>query len=166
MIMYPIYPDILNHNILILDSGPGWTKTHGYFIQMGGFMLFEGDNPKGVMTPEIFSQLLKKKKIEFPNITVEEIEDRSKSDARCRRCLRRNTLHRMVLQFSLQCRSYAVAGLFGGSYCCCLSITYNRLLNWLTIYRSRIFWYCYFCNLHTSICSFSSSIDSRGFHLS
>ena len=62
----------------MLDSG--WTKTHGHFIQMGGFMLFEGDNPKGVMTPEIFSQLLKKKKIEFPNITVEEIEDRSKSD--------------------------------------------------------------------------------------
>ena len=43
-------------------------------------MLFEGDNPKGVMTPDIFKELLEEKKIEFPNVTVEEIEDRSKSD--------------------------------------------------------------------------------------
>ena len=64
----------------MLDSG--WTKTHGHFIQMGGFMLFdsEGNIAKGVLTPEIFSQLLEEKKIEFPNVPVEEIEDRSKSD--------------------------------------------------------------------------------------
>ena len=78
--MYPIYPEILNHKILTLDRG--WTKTHGHFIQMGGFMLFdsEGNIAKGVLTPEIFSELLTEKKIEFPNVTVEEIEDRSKSD--------------------------------------------------------------------------------------
>ena len=78
--MYPIYPEILNHKILTLDRG--WTKTHGHFIQMGGFMLFgsEGNIAKGVLTPEVFSELLTEKKIEFPNVTVEEIEDRSKSD--------------------------------------------------------------------------------------
>ena len=43
-------------------------------------MLFEGDTPKGVLSPEIFSELLKAKKIDFPTITEEEIEDRSKSD--------------------------------------------------------------------------------------
>ena len=45
-------------------------------------MLFdsEGDIAKGVLTPKIFSRLLEEKKIEFPNVTVEEIEDRSKSD--------------------------------------------------------------------------------------
>ena len=60
----------------------GWTKTHGHFIQMGGFMLFdsEGNIAKGVLTPKIFSQLLEGKKIEFPKVPVEEIEDRSKSD--------------------------------------------------------------------------------------
>ena len=26
----------------MLDSR-GWTKTHGHFIQMGGFMLFDGE---------------------------------------------------------------------------------------------------------------------------
>ena len=43
-------------------------------------MLFEGDNPKGVLSPRRFSELLTGKKIEFPNVTVDEIEDRSKSD--------------------------------------------------------------------------------------
>ena len=78
--MYPIYPEILNHEILMLDSG--WTKTHGHFIQMGGFMLFdsEGNIANSVLTPKIFSRLLKEKKIDFPKVPVEEIEDRSKSD--------------------------------------------------------------------------------------
>ena len=58
----------------------GWTKTHGHFIQMGGFMLFEGKVAKGVLSPERFSELLTAEKIEFPTVTVEEIEDRSKSD--------------------------------------------------------------------------------------
>ena len=72
--------EILNHKILRLDNNRGWTKTHGHFIQMGGFMLFEGDLAKGVLTPERFSELLTAEKIEFPTVTVEEIEDRSKAD--------------------------------------------------------------------------------------
>ena len=43
-------------------------------------MLFEGDNPKGVLSPSRFSRLLRAGKIEFPTVTVEEIEDRSKAD--------------------------------------------------------------------------------------
>ena len=62
----------------LLDKG--WTKTHGYFIQMGGFVLFEGEDAKGVLSPGRFSRLLLAKKIEFPIITVEEIQDRSKGD--------------------------------------------------------------------------------------
>ena len=69
---------MLNHKILTLDRG--WTKTHGHFLQMGGFMLFQGDIAKGVLPPERFSELLTAGKIEFPTVTVEEIEDRSKSD--------------------------------------------------------------------------------------
>ena len=78
--MYPIYPQILNHKILMLDNNRGWTRTHGHFIQMGGFMLFEGDIPKGVLSPKGFSELLAAGKIEFPTVTVEEIQDRSKAD--------------------------------------------------------------------------------------
>jgi hypothetical protein len=58
----------------------GWTKTHGHFIQMGGFMLFKGNTAKGILFPERFSELLTARKIEFPTVTVEEIEDRSKAD--------------------------------------------------------------------------------------
>ena len=43
-------------------------------------MLFEGNIPKGVLTPKRFPELLEAEKIEFPNVTVEEIEDRSKAD--------------------------------------------------------------------------------------
>jgi hypothetical protein len=57
-----------------------WTKTHGHFIQMGGFMLFQGNNPKGVLSPKRFTELMRAGKIEFPIVTVEEIEDRSKAD--------------------------------------------------------------------------------------
>ena len=71
---------ILNYDIPTLEKG--WTKTHGHFIQMGGFLLFdsEGNVAKGVLCWERFSELLKAGKIEFPKITVEEIEDRSKAD--------------------------------------------------------------------------------------
>ena len=47
---------------------------------MGGFMLFEGEIAKGVLTPKRFSKLLAARKIEFPTVTVEEMEDRSKAD--------------------------------------------------------------------------------------
>ena len=43
-------------------------------------MLFEGNVAKGVLSPERFAELLTAEKIEFPTLTVEEIEDRSKSD--------------------------------------------------------------------------------------
>ena len=43
-------------------------------------MLFEGNTAKGVLSPERFSELLRAGKIEFPTITVDEIEDRSKAD--------------------------------------------------------------------------------------
>ena len=38
------------------------------------------DNPRGVLTPSSFSELLTAGKIEFPTVTVEEIKDRSKTD--------------------------------------------------------------------------------------
>ena len=43
-------------------------------------MLFEGNTAKGVLSPKRFSELLTAGKIEFPTVTLEEIEDRSKAD--------------------------------------------------------------------------------------
>jgi hypothetical protein len=47
---------------------------------MGGFMLFEGNTAKGVLSPERFAELMRAGQIEFPTVTVEEIEDRGKAD--------------------------------------------------------------------------------------
>ena len=43
-------------------------------------MLFEGDIAKGVLSQDQLSELLAQGKIEFPIVTVEEIQDRSKGD--------------------------------------------------------------------------------------
>ena len=43
-------------------------------------MLFEGNVAKGVLSEKVFSELLTAGKIEFPNVTVKEIGDRSKAD--------------------------------------------------------------------------------------
>ena len=43
-------------------------------------MLYEGNVAKGVLSPERFSELLIAGKIEFPTVTMEETEDRSKAD--------------------------------------------------------------------------------------
>jgi len=61
-------------------TGKGWTMTHGYFIQMGGFILYEGKTPKSVLTAEHMERLLTEGRILFPDIREDEIQDRSKGD--------------------------------------------------------------------------------------
>ncbi|KDR77205.1 hypothetical protein GALMADRAFT_246490 [Galerina marginata CBS 339.88] len=60
--------------------GHRWTKTHAYFIEMGGFTLFEGGKPKRVLLLNEMEKLLENGKIDLPDITEEEIQDRSKGD--------------------------------------------------------------------------------------
>ncbi|KAH9479058.1 hypothetical protein JR316_0007635 [Psilocybe cubensis] len=47
---------------------------------MGGFTLFDGQRPMGVLSHKHLSHLLREGKVRFPDISVKEIEDRSKSD--------------------------------------------------------------------------------------
>lgn len=54
-------------------------KKAGHFIQMGGFSLLEGNVAKDVL-PERFAKLLMAGKIEFPTVTLEEIEDLEQTD--------------------------------------------------------------------------------------
>ena len=49
-------------------------------MNMGGFMLFEGQNPKGVLLLETMKSFLQEGKIDLPAITQKEIQDRSKGD--------------------------------------------------------------------------------------
>ncbi|EDQ99279.1 uncharacterized protein LACBIDRAFT_316764 [Laccaria bicolor S238N-H82] len=87
-------------------GGLGWTKTHGYFLQMGGFMLMDGDEMVGVLTPEMFRDLLQDGMIAFPSITEEEIEDRSKADG-----LAKGIAVLQTVWFIAQCISRKAQGL-------------------------------------------------------
>ncbi|KDR70361.1 hypothetical protein GALMADRAFT_24345, partial [Galerina marginata CBS 339.88] len=58
----------------------GWTMSHGYFIQMGGFMLYDNNKPIGVLDPDELDRLIEDGKIVMPRTTEQEIQDRSKSD--------------------------------------------------------------------------------------
>ncbi|KDR73310.1 hypothetical protein GALMADRAFT_72785 [Galerina marginata CBS 339.88] len=61
-------------------SEDGWTITHGFFIQMGGFTLYDGEKSLGVLGPVKLHTLLRKKRITMPHVKEEEIKDRSKTD--------------------------------------------------------------------------------------
>ncbi|KAF9556307.1 hypothetical protein CPC08DRAFT_711340 [Agrocybe pediades] len=59
----------------------GWTKTHGYFVQMGGFMLYKQSGEQvGVLSAARLEELLERGEAKLPNVTEKELWDRSKAD--------------------------------------------------------------------------------------
>lgn len=58
-----------------------WSRSHGFFIQMGGFVLYERGVPTQVLDYPRFKRLLKLKAVDVPLITASDIQDRSKGDA-------------------------------------------------------------------------------------
>ena len=69
-------------------------------------MLMDGDERKGVLTPDKLRNLLREGKIAFPSITEEEIDDRSKADG-----LARGILVLQTTWFIAQCISRTAQGL-------------------------------------------------------
>ncbi|KAG2070603.1 hypothetical protein BDR04DRAFT_1142728, partial [Suillus decipiens] len=59
----------------------GWTVTHGFFVWMGGFMLYVNDEPRATLTPKELKRFVRKGSVEMPIIVEADIEDRSKGDA-------------------------------------------------------------------------------------
>ncbi|KAF5318520.1 hypothetical protein D9619_011057 [Psilocybe cf. subviscida] len=57
-----------------------WTTSHGFFIQMGGFILYEDNLPKQILDYDRFSDLLLSKSIDLPRISTRDLDDRSKGD--------------------------------------------------------------------------------------
>jgi hypothetical protein len=55
----------------------GWTRTHGFFAVMGGFVLYEDDKPPSILDPRELAPYLRKGEID---ITQKEIQDRSRGD--------------------------------------------------------------------------------------
>jgi hypothetical protein len=57
-----------------------WTMTHGFFVQMGGFLLCEDENPVQVLNYARLKRCIGDGAIDPPDITAEEIQDRAKGD--------------------------------------------------------------------------------------
>ncbi|KAF5322411.1 hypothetical protein D9619_000425 [Psilocybe cf. subviscida] len=58
-----------------------WTKTHGLFVQMGGFVLYSSDGrPIRVLSFKDFKNLRRAEVIDEPIVTERELKDRTKSD--------------------------------------------------------------------------------------
>ncbi|KAF9473979.1 hypothetical protein BDN70DRAFT_885344 [Pholiota conissans] len=70
-------------------NGPRWTLAHGFFLQMGGFMLADNGRPVHILLddnwfgrPDKHKLIhnIQKNLIALPRITEEDIQDRSKGD--------------------------------------------------------------------------------------
>lgn len=53
---------------------------HGYFLNMGGFVLMKGEEDLGTVSCELFQRLHESGDIEFPTVTEEVLKDSSKRD--------------------------------------------------------------------------------------
>ncbi|KIK36809.1 hypothetical protein CY34DRAFT_810969 [Suillus luteus UH-Slu-Lm8-n1] len=62
------------------SSRTGWTLTHGFFVWMGGFVLYVNGGSQATLTPDEFARFVREGYVEMPVITEADIEDRSKSD--------------------------------------------------------------------------------------
>jgi len=60
--------------------GRPWSRTHAFYLLMGGFALYQGNDRYGVLTAAKLEALLEKDFIDMPNIEEEDILDRSKAD--------------------------------------------------------------------------------------
>ncbi|KAF5310136.1 hypothetical protein D9619_010570 [Psilocybe cf. subviscida] len=61
--------------------GQPWSMTHGFFIQMGGFILYDDEYPTEVLDYELLAKLLRNDAIEALTVTERDLEDHSKGDA-------------------------------------------------------------------------------------
>ena len=63
-----------------IKGRPGWTKTHAFFLIMGGFTLHAQGRPLRVLEWRDLEALARAGWIDWPDITEEEIKDKSKGD--------------------------------------------------------------------------------------
>ncbi|KDQ55319.1 hypothetical protein JAAARDRAFT_692072 [Jaapia argillacea MUCL 33604] len=86
-------------------SANGWTKTHGFFILMGGFVLVQGTGKAEVPLKLILPKDLKKL-AELPPVTEAQIQDKGKRDA-----LSKGVILVQTMWFILQCLGCAIENL-------------------------------------------------------
>ena len=63
-----------------IEGHPDWKTTHAYFLIMGGFTLYAQGKPLRVLEWRDFKALARSGAINWPDISEEEIKDKSKGD--------------------------------------------------------------------------------------
>ncbi|KAG2352518.1 hypothetical protein BDR07DRAFT_842582 [Suillus spraguei] len=58
-----------------------WTEMHSFFVLMGGFMLYVDRKPYLTLRSDYILLLIRKKCIDVPDLTAEQIRDKSKGNA-------------------------------------------------------------------------------------
>ncbi|KAG1794777.1 uncharacterized protein HD556DRAFT_1307793 [Suillus plorans] len=58
-----------------------WTTVHGFFVWMGGFILYCDNKPRVALTPRELIDLIENEYVDIPDIMEADIECRSKGDA-------------------------------------------------------------------------------------
>ncbi|KAL2192790.1 hypothetical protein P885DRAFT_46889 [Corynascus similis CBS 632.67] len=64
-----------------VSQGRKWTLVHGFFADMGGFVLDSPDYPRFPVNAEQLHYLVKHGYVDFPDITKADIKDLSKTDS-------------------------------------------------------------------------------------
>jgi len=67
-------------NTAMRDEEFKWTKTHGFFLQMGGFVLRESGKPNRVLGWKELVEYYKTGRIDLSDVTEARIKDHSKAD--------------------------------------------------------------------------------------
>ncbi|KAG2139841.1 uncharacterized protein EDB93DRAFT_693085 [Suillus bovinus] len=62
------------------SEDPTWTQTHSFFMLMGGFMLYVDGKPYCTLRHGDILKLIRKKCIDVPTLTANQIHDKSKGD--------------------------------------------------------------------------------------
>ncbi|KAF9566570.1 hypothetical protein CPC08DRAFT_703914 [Agrocybe pediades] len=62
-----------------------WTKKYGFFLQMGGFVLYEKDKSRRILEWHVLMEYYENGRVDLSEITEATIDDRSKADgfAKC-----------------------------------------------------------------------------------
>ncbi|KAF7979900.1 hypothetical protein HWV62_40288 [Athelia sp. TMB] len=87
-----------------IPKGPQWTRTHGYFVLMGGFYLYEGHSPIRRLSREDVVDLVKRDLLLPP--TEAEINDKSKGD-----WVTKGVALLQIMWFLTQCIARTIQGL-------------------------------------------------------
>ena len=73
------YEEECGRNFCLEKIARGWTRKHGFFFLMGGFMLYKNDNPSETLLQCRLDNLVEDGSISFPVFTKADIQHRSRS---------------------------------------------------------------------------------------